>query len=294
MLEIYMQTRHILLTGTSTGIGRETALLLAEKGYIVHATVRHQWDADSLIKVSKSKILPVIADIVIEPERRTLLSEIALRTGDQGLYAIVNNAGTNLNGPFEHHEENDARALMELNFFAPIALMKQSLPLLRKHQAVTGDKARIINIGSIGSRIGFPWEAFYHASKFALVGLSESVRQELRTHEISVCVVLPGGIKTPFLPKTIKSIDRAITQLPKNTASDKYRHSLSTMKQTAMLAERWGSSPKAVSRAIFSLLDKRNPRFQTYVGSDAQLFRVLHSILPAGVAHRLWSSAFGA
>jgi NAD(P)-dependent dehydrogenase (short-subunit alcohol dehydrogenase family) len=293
MLEIYMQTRHILLTGTSTGIGRETALLLAEKGYTVHATVRCQIDADNLVEVSKRKVLPVIADVVIEEERRRLLSEMALRTGDQGLYAIVNNAGTNLNGPFEYYEEAHARALMELNFFAPISLMKLSLPLLRKHQAATGDKARIINIGSIGSRIGFPWEAFYHASKFALVGLSESVRQELRAHQVSVCVVLPGGIKTPFISKTIESINRAITQLPKNVASDKYQRSLSTMQQTAKLAERWGSSPKSVARSILSLLDKKNPRFQTYVGLDAQFFRVLHSILPASVVHRLWSSSFG-
>ena len=288
-----MQSRHILLTGTSTGIGRETALLLAAQGYTVHATVRRATDAENLVAASNGKIRPIIADIVIAAERSALLVEITQRVGEFGLYGLINNAGANLNGTFEHHQSSDARAQMELNFFAPIALMQESLPLLRRHQAATGNKPRIINIGSIGSRIGFPWESFYHASKFALVGLSESVRQELRIHNIAVCVVLPGGIKTPFLPKTVDSIERAIAQLPNSAESESYRRSLSTMKQTAKLAQRWGSTPSLVAKAILSLLEKRHPRFQSYVGIDAQIARLLHSILPTGLAHMLWRRGFG-
>lgn len=287
-----MQNRHILITGTSTGIGRATALMLAEHGYIVHANVRRQIDAEHLIEASKGKIRPLIADVVVAAERAALLLELTRRVGDLGLYSLINNAGTNLNGAFEHQQQSDARALMELNFFAPIALMQEALPLLRKHQT-TGSNPRIINIGSIGSRIGFPWEAFYHASKFALVGLSESVRQELRPHKIAVCVVLPGGIKTPFLAKTVDSIDQAMAQLPKSPASDLYRRSLATMKRTAKLAERWGSPPTAVASSILSLLGQRNPRFQTYVGMDAKIARTLHTILPTSWAHLIWRRGFG-
>lgn len=291
-----MIPRHVLLTGASTGIGRHIALDLARRGFVVHAVVRQTADAETLMAEAGPGALlrPLLADLLSPGAPAALMPTLAARVGTDGLYALINNAGRNLNGPFEFHQDADARALMELNFHVPVALMTGALPLLRRHLAsAPACRPRIVNVGSIGGLIGFPWEAFYHASKFALTGLSESLRQELAAHGIAVTVVMPGGIRTPFLAKTRDSITAAAASLPDTDVGKRYRHSMAVLTRTTGLADRYGRPPQDVAAAVARVLESRSPRFQVLVGADARLLLTLRQLLPIGWAHRVWAAAFG-
>lgn len=292
-----MQTKTILLTGASTGIGRASALLLVDEGYTVFAGVRRTEDAEALKNACPvdrvSRLHPVLLDVTQEEDIRAALATIDGHSRD-GLYALINNAGFNLNGAFEYTNEADARSLMETNFFGLAALSRAALPLLRRYAAShPGETAKLVNIGSIGSYIGVPWEAYYHASKFAVLGLSEAMRHELWQERVRVVAVCPGGVKTAFIPKTERSLAAAHAQLP-GDAPDSYRSGLAKLGETVGLATRFGSAPDAVAQRLRKVLASRHPRSQYVVGGDARMFLGMRRLLPESWFHAVMRSQFTA
>jgi short-subunit dehydrogenase len=289
-----MSDKHILITGTSTGIGLTTAIHLAQQGYQIHAGVRREEDAAALRDSSHPNVNPLILDVTRHEQIEAAIEILSSRLNGSGLFGLINNAGYNLNGPFEHHHETAARTLMEVNFFGLVNLSRAAIPLLRQYAKSTAHRSHLVNLGSIGSAIGFPWESFYHASKFAVLGLSESLRQELRPQHIAVSVVMPGGVRTPFIDKTVTNLQLAEKALPNEEAKKIYAASLRRMQSTAAMANRFGSKPEAVAKAIGKILAARDPKFAHIVGPDAQLFRALKRLLPDSIIHALWRSAFSA
>lgn len=290
-----METKTILLTGASTGIGRASALLLVEEGYTVFAGVRRTEDADALKNACHadcaSRLHPVILDVTREEHVRAALETID-GTSSDGLYAIINNAGFNLNGAFEYTDEADARALMDTNFFGLAALSRAALPQLRRYaERHPGETSKLVNIASIGSYIGVPWEAYYHASKFAVLGLSESMRHELWRERVRVVAICPGGIKTDFIPKTERSLAVANAQLPED-APDSYRSGLAKLGEAVGQASRFGSAPEAVAHRLRKVLAARHPRSQYVVGTDAHLFLGMRRLLPESWFHAVMRSQF--
>lgn len=290
-----MKLRTVLVTGASTGIGRSSALALVARGYRVFATVRRDGDADALTSACPaghaSRLEALLVDVTDHGQVRAGLDAVADAT-PEGLFALVNNAGFNLNGAFEFTSEADARVLMETNFFGLAALSREALPLLRRYATLNpGDTAKLINIGSIGSHIGVPWEAYYHASKFAVLGLSESMRHELWRERVRVVAVCPGGIKTDFMPKTSRSLAEARARLP-DDAPDGYRSGLERLGRSVGLAARFGSAPEAVAERILRVLEKNNPRGQYLVGHDARLLLALKRFLPESLFHGFMRAQF--
>lgn len=292
-----METKTILLTGASTGIGRASALLLLDAGYTVFAGVRRTEDGDALKNACRadraSRLHPVILDVTHEDHIRAVLDTINGASQD-GLYAIVNNAGFNLNGAFEYTNEADARALMDTNFFGLAALSRAALPLLRRYAERHPDEtSKLVNIGSIGSYIGVPWEAYYHASKFAVLGLSEAMRHELWRERVRVVAICPGGIKTDFIPKTERSLAAAHAQLPEDAPAS-YRSGLAKLGEAVGMASRFGSAPEAVAHRLRKVLAARHPRSQYVVGTDAHLFLGMRRLFPESWFHAVMRSQFTA
>lgn len=292
-----MQAKTILLTGASTGIGRASALLLVDEGYTVFAGVRRTEDAEALKNACPvdrvSRLQPVLLDVTHEEDIRAALATIDRHSRD-GLYALINNAGFNLNGVFEYTNEADARSLMETNFFGLAGLSRAALPLLRRYAASHPEEtAKLVNIGSIGSYIGVPWEAYYHASKFAVLGLSEAMRHELRHERVRVVAVCPGGVKTAFIPKTERSLAAAHTQLPAD-APDSYRSGLAKLGEAVGMATRYGSTADAVAQRLRKVLASRHPRLQYLVGVDARLALGMRWLLPESWFHALMRGQFTA
>ncbi len=278
----------IIITGASTGIGRDTALHLARAGYHVLAGVRRELDAASLRAEGVASIEPIMLDVT-ESEH---IEAIAHRLHGETLYALINNAGHNYNSAFEYADEARVRALMEANFFGLARLTQRLVPALRRFSERSNETAKIINISSVGGSFGLPWEVFYHASKFAVVGLTEGLRQELWRQKIRAVVVQPGGIQTEFMPKTNASIDAALESMPAE-GRRRYGPALETLRSRIAAAGRYGSKPRAVAAVVETILHRQNPRFRWFVGLDARLLFTLHRVLPFAWTHALFRALFG-
>jgi NAD(P)-dependent dehydrogenase (short-subunit alcohol dehydrogenase family) len=278
--------RLVLITGASSGIGRATALLLDAQGYTVLAGVRREEDGAALRAEASSRLSTIILDVTL-PDHITAAHEAVVRLGGgRGLHALVNNAGYNYNAAFEYSDETRARAMMEVNFFGLYKLSQAMIPLLRLSATKSGETAKLVNLGSIGNVVGFPWEAFYHASKFALLGLSQSLHHELYAQNIRVTVVQPGVIRTPFIAKTQSSIAEAVAAMPGEGVA-LYGKGLKKLSEMAASSGRLGSSPEAVARAIVRVVSAANPPFRLFVGLDARMMNLMRMILPAGLFHAL-------
>jgi short-subunit dehydrogenase len=281
----------VLLTGASTGIGRVSALHLARKGYRVLATVRREGDAESLRAENVPGLEPILLD-VDEPDDIERIGQ-KLDGEANGLYALINNAGFNYTAPFEHTVEKRARAMMETNFFGLYRLSQRLIPALRRGADNAGQPSKLVNVSSIGGSIGLPWESFYHASKFAVLGLSESLRNELYPQNIRVVVVQPGGIRTDFMPKTEASLKTALSEMPPDGRA-RYQKPLESMLGLTATAARHGTPPEAVAKAFERILGRKSPGFRTWVGLDARLIHALHRILPFWVMHAMLRRLSGA
>jgi NAD(P)-dependent dehydrogenase (short-subunit alcohol dehydrogenase family) len=266
----------VLLTGASTGIGNATAQLLASSGYNVFAGVRSIKDSDALNAYGLATLHPILLDVTQKADIDTAFLRIEETVGSEGLLAVINNAGINYIAPFELSDEAKVRQVMEINVFGLINISQRFLPLLQKYQMqqTSSNTAKIINIGSIGSTIGIPWESSYHASKFAVLGLSESLRFELEDLGILITCVLPGGIRTPFFAKTGESIEAAKQKLS-GANSDYYAGNLSKMQEAAQQFERFSTPPEKVAAVIERAIRSHRPPLKILVGNDAKIIYFL-------------------
>lgn len=282
----------ILLTGASTGIGKVTALAMDKLGYTVFAGVRKDADAEELKKLGSERLKPIILDVTNDAHIESAFATIKEACGNFGLLALVNNAGYNYNAAFEFTEEEKARQMMEVNFFGLYKMSQKFIPLLRQYAQNNKKSSKLINIGSIGSTLGLPWEAFYHASKFAVLGLSESLRYELHHQNIKVSAVLPGGIKTEFFGKTYESVDRAIENLDEEGKKN-YLKYLESFKKTGKSIENITSKPEVVSNRIIKIIKANNPAFQYLVGLDAKIIYKMIRMIPFSWRHAFFRKQSG-
>jgi short-subunit dehydrogenase len=194
-----MSTRQIegcrtILTGASSGIGRALARELGACGAKLVLVARREIELRQLATELESNGTPcdvVVGDITDAAVRKQAVEEARLRFG--GLDALINNAGIGALGRFEDASTDRLRRIMEVNFFAAAELIREALPLLKQ-----GHSPLIVNVGSILGHRGIPRSSEYCASKFALQGLSESLRSELAASGIDLLVVSPGTTATDF------------------------------------------------------------------------------------------------
>jgi len=249
-----------LVTGSSSGIGYETSLSLARDGYFTYASMRDLNKAKQIRKISEDEGLPLeVIELDVDSEQSV---EFAINTifGNKGrIDVLVNNAGWGMWGTTEDVSLDEFKEQFETNFFSVVRMIQKVAPIMRKQG--TGD---IVNISSIAGRIGFPVFTAYNSSKFALEGLSESLRFELGPFGVNVIIIEPGVIKTNFINamKTAKKADE----------SDVYRDiTLKVVTGVKMMAE-MGTSPKEVANVIMNAIkdEKSLPRY--VVGNDAAMF----------------------
>src|SRR5919108_1478637 len=190
-----------IVTGSSSGIGFETSLLLARNGFYTDATMRNpnKSKKEGMINVANRERLPLQVIPLDVVDNKSVKEAIGRITTEQGrIDVLVNNAGYLLLGPLEELSIEEFKEQFETNFFGAIRVTQAVLPIMRRHK-----EGVIINISSIAGRIGFPLSSAYVSSKFALEGLSESMAYEVEQFGIKVILVEPGVIKTNF-PNNIK------------------------------------------------------------------------------------------
>ena len=247
-----------VVTGSSSGIGFETSLALAREGYFTYATMRDLKKADDIQRITNEESLPlkvIELDVDNEESAKNAIGTIIQEKGR--IDVLVNNAGWGIWGTAEDVSIEEFRAQFETNFFSVVRMIQKVAPIMRKQG--TGD---IVNISSIAGRIGFPVSTAYISSKFAIEGLSESLRYELGPFGIDVIIIEPGVIKTNFFDsmKTAKKADDAYKEITEKVISG-----------VKMMAE-MGTPPKEVANVIIKSLKEEKPLPRYVVGNDAAMF----------------------
>jgi len=184
-----MKEKKAFITGASSGIGLETVKYLVSKGWKVAATMRNTKAADELNKLSGVKLYTL--DVTKADDVKSVVQNAW--NDFEGIDVVINNAGYGAIGPFEGATLEQIQLQMDTNFMGSVRIMKAFIPLLKQQK-----QGVIINLSSIAGRLGMPLYNIYHASKFAIEGLTESLYYELRPFGIRVRLVEPGPIKTEF------------------------------------------------------------------------------------------------
>lgn len=259
-------TRYVLITGASTGIGHASAVHLAQLGFHVLAGVRSEADAARLREscTTGGCICPVNLDVTCDHSIAEAAQQVQSVVGDVGLSGLVNNAGISISGPVECVTLADWRRQFEVNVFGQIAVTQAVLPLLRKRVAAAGrGSARIVMMSSVAGKVAQPISGPYNASKFALEAISDSLRLELRGQGIAVCVIEPGAIATPFWNK-------GNGQLPKEEwAQQLYGRQVEGVRAAMAKVVASAIAPEAVATAVGACLTQRRPKIRYPVGRDA-------------------------
>ena len=249
-----------VVTGASSGIGFETALALAKEGYYTYATMRDTKKSDKIKELGQKDNLKIdVLELDVDDEGSVKTAMKKILDEKQRVDVIVNNAGWGLWGCVEDVSVDEFKAQFETNFFSIIRLIQEVGPAMRKQGS-----GKIVNISSVAGRIGFPASPAYISSKFALEGLSESLRLEMSPFGIDVIIIEPGVIKTNFLNPV---------KLAKKSESDTAYSDITAkvVSGVKMMAE-MGTPAKEVADTIVKAIKDDKPLPRYIVGNDASMF----------------------
>lgn len=269
----------VLVTGTSTGIGRALALHLDGLGFRVLATVRTERDAEAW-RERPGAVAPVLLDVADPASVARARGEVERALGGAGLLALVNNAGMSFRAPLEAVGLDDFRALFEVNVLGVLAVTQAFLPSLRRRGG------RIVNVGSLTSLLVTPFHGPYSASKACLSALSRALRLELRPLGVSVSLAVVGGVRTALWDKVGRLTEEACRGAPPEVMglyADRQRRALDFFVRRG----RSGLLPEEAARAIARAVTDRRPRDVYLVGRDARRAAMLARFLPGPVLDRM-------
>jgi NAD(P)-dependent dehydrogenase (short-subunit alcohol dehydrogenase family) len=276
--------RAFLVTGASSGIGRATSLLLDRSGFQVFAGVRRSEHGEALRRQASERLTPILLDVTdphsIEAAARTVSD--ALRGRE--LAGLVNNAGIDIAGPLETSSVAGARLQFEVNVIGLLALTQAFLPLLRQ------SRGRIINIGSVLGRLAIPFMGAYSASKFALEGLTDAFRIELRPWGIHVSLIEPGPVATPLWSKT--HLLNGMSEGSGGAAGKLYATANVAAQAAFTQFGQSGISPDRVAAKVFEALTAPNPKPRYLVGRDAKALSWLAALVPDRIRDRILIKRF--
>jgi NAD(P)-dependent dehydrogenase (short-subunit alcohol dehydrogenase family) len=183
-----MDKKVVFITGASSGIGRATALLLAKHNYIVYGAARR---IDRLKELEPQGVKPLVLDVTDEISVSNAINEVI--KNERRIDVLINNAGYGEYGAVEDVSIENARKQLDVNLFGLARITQLVIPHMRKQKS-----GKIVNVTSIGGKMATPMGGWYHASKFAVEGLSDSLRMEVKPFGIDVIIIEPGGIKTEW------------------------------------------------------------------------------------------------
>jgi short-subunit dehydrogenase len=260
----------ILITGCTSGIGRESALLLARQGHRVFATGRNIEALSQLRENASIRNLETLVLDISKPESiQACLAEIDRRTEGYGIDVLINNAGYAVTGPLECVSPANLKAGFEVNVFGLMMLTQSIIPMMRQRQS-----GQIINISSIVGRITFPLEGAYVATKHAVEALSDALRLELAPFGIDVVIVQPGAIRSEFQRRG----DREFANLQGDV--DVYKAVMSGFQAQRQKLFRSAPDGSVVAKIIAVAVSHRKPKIRYVVPMKAQFFLAIFTWLP--------------
>lgn len=273
-----MMSKTVLITGASSGIGKATAQKLLDEGYVVYASAR-QIDKLKNLEARGAKILEL--DVTQDESMRSGVDRIIRESGRIDI--LINNAGYGSYGALEDIPIEEARHQFEVNVFGLGRLTQLVLPHMRKHSF-----GKIVNITSVGGKIYEPLGGWYHASKFAVEGLSDCLRLELKPFGIDVIIVEPGPIKTEW-----GSI--AIKKLIKTSGHTAYAKAAQAGAKLLALANdaKVASEPEIIANTISKALKSKQAKARYPAGTGAKLLVAVRKFASDAVMNRFMQFIIG-
>lgn len=255
-----MHHQVVLITGCSSGIGYETALMLARNGYHTFATMRNTKKSDSLEEIIKKERLNLnIRELDVNDDTSIENTINCITREANRIDVLINNAGYGLVGFFEDLNLDEIRNQFETNFFGVLNITKKIIPIMRLQKSGT-----IINVSSGAGQVGFPGISAYVSTKFAIEGFSESLMYELFPYGIKVVIIEPGVIKTNFFRNCIVSEHSMKKSSPYSRSLDKFQKNVELMQEHA-------TSPFDVAKVILQVLGNNEPKQRYIVGNDVAM-----------------------
>ena len=268
----------ILVTGASSGIGYESAILLAKKGHKVYGAARR---VERMEPLKEYGITPMSLDVTSEESMQKCVADILAAEGR--IDVLVNNAGYGYFGAIENVTMAEARRQLEVNVFGLARLTQLVLPSMREHGS-----GRIVNVGSVVGRVVLPFGGWYHVSKYSVEALSDALRMELKPFGIDVALIEPGGINTEWGHIAADHLEESCKDTPYAQSAQKEARLMHIAYSSKYLAR-----PTCVSRAIGKAVTARHPRHRYHPGTGSRFLLWLHAILPVRWWDALWRRFLG-
>jgi short-subunit dehydrogenase len=255
-----MHHQVVLITGCSSGIGYETALMLARNGFHTFATMRNTKKSDCLEEIIKKERLDlIIRELDVNDDTSIENTINCIKREANRIDVLINNAGYGLVGFFEDLTLDEIRNQFEVNFFGVLNITKKIIPIMRLQKS-----GIIINVSSGAGQVGFPGISAYVSTKFAIEGFSESLMYELFPYGIKVVIIEPGVIKTNFFRNCIVSEHSMKKSSP-------YSRSLGKFQKNVELMQEHATSPIDVAKVILQVLGNNEPKQRYIVGNDVAM-----------------------
>jgi len=250
----------ILITGISSGFGKQTARLLSEKGHRVYGTVRKDCEPEGSIHYLKM-------DLTDTESIKKVVSEVLEKEGR--IDVLINNAGMHSGGSIETFPIETIKLQMDTNFLGLAYITREVLPIMRKQGGGT-----IMNFSSIGGLMGLPFQAFYSAGKFAIEGFSEALRMEVEQFNIKIVLINPGDFHTN---NTQNRKDFLASTAPDDPYHEQFKKTLTVIEKD----ETNGWEPVVLARKVVKIVECKNPAQRYIIASfEQKLAVVLKYILP--------------
>ncbi|MES2565747.1 MAG: oxidoreductase [Bacteroidota bacterium] len=269
-----MKNKVVLITGASSGIGKETAKLLIKNGCIVYGAAR-RIDKMSDLQTLGIKLLEM--DVTNEDSMVKGIQHIL--NAEKRIDVLVNNAGYGSYGALEDVPISEARYQFEVNIFGLARLTQLVLPKMRDQRL-----GKIINISSMGGKFGEPHGAWYHATKFAVEGLSDSLRMELKQFNIDVVIIEPGAIKSEWGGIAKENLLKVSGNTAYKSLAEKHANLIDET------YKRVGSEPIVIAKTIVRAIHSVNPKTRYAVGGGAGLLLFVRRILSDKLFDKLFLS----
>lgn len=278
--------KNVVVTGVSTGIGRGAAAVLVKQGWRVFGSVRQEADGRALQRELGAAFTPLVFDVEDNDAILAAAEQVRRHLAGRTLAGLVNNAGISLPNPLLVQSVADFRKQLEVNLVGMFAVTRAFAPLLGADPALAGKKGRIVNISSLGGKIGGPFIGAYTAAKHGVEGFSESLRRELQLLGIDVIIVGPGYVATAIWDKA-----EAITF--DHLAGTIWEKPFKKFVDWSITNGRKSLAPEQVGEVIATALTVARPRTRYAVVQGKFLNSTLPSLLPSRLVDKIMGKQLG-
>ena len=281
-----VNSKDVVVTGVSTGIGWGTTKVLVSKGYRVFGSVRKQADADRLQREFGNGFVPLMMDITDADAVHQAAKTVASTMGDRNLVGLVNNAGIVVSGPLLYLRPSEYRRQLDVNMVSPLTVIQAFAPLLGTDKKRQGPAGRIVNITSSGAKVAIPLLGAYSASKSGLEGMSDVLRLELMLFGIDLVMIEPGFVNTAMYDKG----EREDLSEFKQT---EYWEAVQNFQKFIVAEGRKGFSPERLGEAVYVALSTAKPQARYAVVKQRFKNWTLPRLLPARMLDAILAKQLG-